>query len=75
MSPDNQPHRYPAPIGDIIAAQDAGMKAAYDGRPSTVCPYAPTGSEREAFLMKMWIRGYVEARQMLRDQRHRPPAG
>lgn len=49
--------RWPAPIVTIIAEQDAGRAAAYDNQPTTVCPWRQT-SQRDAFLQRMWLRGY-----------------
>lgn len=55
-----EPRRYPAPIGDIIAAQDAGIAAFSRGDTIADCPYRPTTPANQ-YLMKMWVRGFSTA--------------
>lgn len=72
MSPTSS-NRYPASLDQILTAQRDGAAAAYAGNTSEVCPHRPGRSDRETFLMRMWIRGYVHGREQLRQTRTAPP--
>lgn len=51
---------YPAPMSDILAAQDAGYRSWADG-PTATCPYR-SDSPAEAFLREQWAAGRAHAR-------------
>lgn len=55
---------HPAPIADIITAQQEGAAAVYQSVTPGQSPYLADRSPRGRFLALMWFRGY-------RDEQHR----
>jgi hypothetical protein len=62
--------------GAVLAAQEAGQRAAWEGNPVTACPW-PAGSDdpRVPVLRQMWARGYAAGRTDLRTARATAPQG
>lgn len=57
-----QQHTYPAPIADVLRAQDEGAASLTD--PDATCPYGDS-TEKESFLRQMWCRGRAAAKVAL----------
>lgn len=53
--------RYPAPVADILAAQDAGYRSYTAGFPAADCPY-DTSTPTNMFLRQQWATGRANAR-------------
>jgi ribosome modulation factor len=56
----------------VLAAQDQGYTAAWNGDHVNTCPWLTATTERDLALRQMWIRGYSAGRTDLRIARERP---
>ena len=56
----------------VLAVQDQGYTAAWNGDHVNTCPWLTATTERDLALRQMWIRGYSAGRTDLRIARERP---
>ena len=57
----------------VLAAQDQGYTAAWNGEHVNACPWLTATTERGLTLRQMWIRGYAAGRTDLRIARQPRP--
>ena len=57
----------------VLAAQEQGYTAAWNGDHVNTCPWLTATTERDLALRKMWIRGYSAGRTDLRIARELQP--
>ena len=54
----------------VLAAQDQGYAAGFNGDHVDACPWRNASSDREQALRQMWVRGYAAGRTDLRVARN-----